>query len=71
MTLDDIQIGHKYECMVSNRHRPVYVEDKLPTGLIGVNLDTKREVFITKKDLTLRVLKEIESMDKWRLHNGD
>lgn len=71
MTLDDIRSGCKYECVVSNRVAPVYVEDVIPTGLVGKNLDTHREVFIKKEEIHRRVIKLIENMSEWRLHNGD
>ncbi len=70
MTLDDVRHNATYECKVGSRLAPVFVEDVLPHGVLGKNLNTKREIFI-KKEQVSRLGKEIENLSEWRLHNGD
>ena len=69
MTLEDVQ-RVIYECKVGRCKAPVRVLDVLPNGVIGTNLDTKREVFIKKEQLS-RIGPVIENMNEWRLRNGE
>ena len=70
MTLNDVQHNKIYECKVGQHMAPVHIVDVLPTGVLGTNLDTNREVFIKKEQLS-RIGKLIENLSEWRLHNGD
>lgn len=70
MTLDEVQRNQIYEVKFGQRKAPVYVVDVIPTGVVGKNLDTKREVFIKEGQLN-RVGSLIQSMSEWRLHNGE
>lgn len=70
MTLDDVQRNTIYETRCGNKKEPLYVVDVIPTGVICTNLNTKREVFIKKEQLS-RMGSAITSMSEWRLHNGE
>lgn len=70
MTASEVEAGAIFECRVSHRLAPVKIEEVLPTGLKGINLDTKREVFIKWADMTRRFRAAITDMNEGRLHNG-
>ena len=71
MTLEDVKIGEKYECQMVAKIAPIYIIDRLPTGVVAQNLDTKREIFVKSKDIPKRFKSHITNMSEWRLHHGD
>lgn len=71
LDLDSVEIGCVYACEVSYKLHPVRIEDRIPTGLVCRNLDTKREIFIQKKDVGRRVKQRIENLDQWRMQNSE
>jgi hypothetical protein len=71
MTIDDIEHNKIYEYQRGRTKIPLYVIDKIPTGVVGQNLNTKREVFVPVQDIPKRINHRIDSMQEWRLHNGE
>ena len=71
LSYDESEVGSIYECLIGKRPVPLHIGDKIPAGLVCKNLDNGKEVFINKKDVPRRVKSRIESMDQWRLKNGD
>lgn len=67
MKKEQIECGKFYECKSGNSIFPLYVYDILPNGISGKNLNSNREVFIKCSQL----IKQIENLNEWRLHNGD
>ena len=70
MTLDEVEHGAIYETRCGRKKEPLCVMDVIPTGVICTNLNTKREVFIKKAELS-RMGDRISNMSEWRLHNGE
>lgn len=70
MLLEKIQHHKNYEYNNGKKVVPIYVLDILPTGVLCKNLDTKRELFVKKQNLS-KIQGIIENMSEWRLRNGD
>ncbi len=74
MTIDQIENGQYYACQCGDTLRPIRVDDRIPTGkrpgLICVNLDTLREIFIPERSVAKRIKEKIENLNQWRIDHG-
>lgn len=68
MKISEIKHNKFYEYKVVKRIIPIYVQDILPDSVVAKNMNTNREIFIKTPS---QIIKQINSLSEWRLHNGD
>mgnify|MGYP003424480329 CR=1 FL=1 len=68
MKFEDVEIRKVYEYRMGKKLVPVHITDKHTHRIIGDNLDTGREIVIYD---FRKIVREIENIAEWRLHNGE
>ena len=75
MTLDQIECGKNYECLIGGKPRLVFVQDIIPSGVIALTCEShqerSREVWIKTDDIGKRIISRVDDVSAWRLKNGD